>query len=114
MLIKYYKDVPLERESDGEKAGIRWLLSRKDGAENFAMRMIEVELGGSTPFHSHPWEHEVYVVEGESIVRISDECQHVKEEYVVYVPPGAKHTFKNSGKKVLKMICVIPLKNSKA
>ncbi len=113
MIVKYYKDVPLECESDADKAGIRWLLSRKDGAKNFAMRMIEVEPGGSTPFHSHPWEHEVYVVEGESVVRISDEHQHLREEYVVFVPSGIKHTFKNSGDKVLKMICVIPLKKDK-
>ncbi|MEA1965323.1 MAG: hypothetical protein U9O41_09435 [Candidatus Aerophobetes bacterium] len=52
MVIKHYEDVPLDRESNGQKAGIRWLISRKDGAENFAMRMIEVEPGGPTPFHS--------------------------------------------------------------
>lgn len=109
MIAKHYKDVPLEREANAQKAGIRWLISKKEGAENFAMRMIEVEPGGSTPFHSHPWEHEVYVVEGESIVQILDEYQNIKEGYIVFVPSGIKHTFKNSGKKVMKMICVIPL-----
>lgn len=111
MIAKHYKEVPLERESDGQKAGIRWLLGKKDGAENFAMRMIEVEPSGATPFHSHDWEHEVYVVEGESIVTIADETQHVKEGYIVFVPTGIKHNFKNSGAKTLKMICVIPLKD---
>ena len=110
MIAKHYKDVPLEREADGQKAGIRWLISKKEGAENFAMRMIEVEAGGSTPLHSHPWEHEVFVVEGESTVQILDEYQHIEKGYIVFIPSGLKHNFKNSGKKVMKMICSIPLK----
>ena len=110
MIVKYYKDVPLESDPNGKKAGIRWLLSKKDGAKNFAMRMIEVEPGGSTPLHSHPWEHEVYIVEGESKIKIGDEVRNVKEEHAVFVPSDVKHTFRNIGEKTLRMICVIPLK----
>ena len=43
---------------------IRWLISKEDGAENFAMRMFELQPGGHTPLHTHPHEHEVFIVEG--------------------------------------------------
>ena len=47
---------------------VRWLLGEKDGAPNFAMRQFEVEPGGYTPKHYHPYEHEVYVLEGAGVV----------------------------------------------
>ena len=39
------------------------------GAPNFTMRHFEVAPGGRTPFHAHPWEHEVYVLSGTGKVR---------------------------------------------
>jgi len=54
---------PVE-EPDASKTRVRWLISRPEGAPNFAMRLFEVQPGGSTPLHDHPWEHEVYMLEG--------------------------------------------------
>jgi quercetin dioxygenase-like cupin family protein len=47
---------------------IRVLISTDDGAENFAMRMFEVQPGGHTPWHTHPNEHEVFIVEGHGVL----------------------------------------------
>ncbi|MFP3903820.1 MAG: cupin, partial [Armatimonadota bacterium] len=48
--------------TDGaEDVSIQWLVSEDNGgAPNFAMRRFVVEPGGSTPYHTHDWEHEVY------------------------------------------------------
>jgi len=110
MIAKHYSKVPLERESNADKAGIRWLIAEKEGATTFSMRMIEVEAGGSSPYHSHPWEHQVYISEGEADVTMGEEQEHLETGYTAFVPPGVKHTFKNNGKETLRMICVIPLK----
>ena len=39
-----YKSVKLEPyiSPDAERTGIRWLISEADGAENYAMRMIQI------------------------------------------------------------------------
>ena len=58
------KKSPVEIEG-AKDVGIRWLISKEDGAENFAMRMFELEPGGHTPLHTHPQEHEVFVLEGQ-------------------------------------------------
>ena len=50
-----------------EGVDIRRLVSRDDGAPNFAMRMFELAPGGHTPLHAHPHEHEVFIVEGEGV-----------------------------------------------
>jgi len=47
-----------------EKASVRWVIAEKDGAKNFFMRVFEIEPGGYTPLHHHPWEHEMFVCAG--------------------------------------------------
>ena len=57
---------------------VRWLINQTDGAPNFAMRQFVVDPAGHTPKHSHPYEHEVYVLAGngvvleQSLIHISD------------------------------------------
>jgi uncharacterized cupin superfamily protein len=48
---------------------VRWLVGDQDAAPNFAMREFELDPGGHTPRHFHPYEHEIYVLEGEGATR---------------------------------------------
>ena len=96
-------------EVDGAKGvGIRWLISKEDGAENFAMRMFEVESGGHTPLHRHAHEHEVFVVEGEGVFVCEGREYPFGSEYVIFVPGGKEHCFKNTAESLLRMLCIIP------
>lgn len=87
---------------------VRWLLSRDDGAPSFAMRQFEVEPGGHTPRHHHPYEHEIYVIEGEGEVYENDTAHPIRAGDVVLVKPDDVHQFKNPGSKPLKFLCLIP------
>ena len=51
-----------------EGVAIQWLIGKDDEAENFAMRLFEVQPGGHTPLHTHPHEHEVFVLDGRGVV----------------------------------------------
>ena len=98
-----------------EEAGIkdtmiRWLITKEDGAENFAMRLFEVKPGGYTPWHEHDWEHEIFILEGKSVARSKDGEEEFKSWDVVFVPPMEKHQLKNTGKDLLKFLCLIPYK----
>jgi len=108
----HYKEVP--KEEVGEKGAkgiqVRWLISRKDGAENFAMRYFEVEPDGYTPRHTHDWEHEVFVLSGEGIVFCRGKEWKISPGYVVFIPPGEEHYFKNTGKEKMVFLCLIPYK----
>ena len=66
MKIVHYTDVdPTPVTAEGAcGTTIRWLVSRDDGAKNFAMRLFELGPGGHTPLHEHAWEHEAYIVKG--------------------------------------------------
>ena len=48
---------------------IRVLMGDNVGAPNFTTRHFEVAPGGHTPFHAHPWEHEVFVLSGKGKVK---------------------------------------------
>ena len=67
MIVEKSEAVEKSRvELEGVKGvWIRWLIGEDSGAPNFFLRLFEVEPGGHTPFHSHPFEHEVYVLSGE-------------------------------------------------
>jgi quercetin dioxygenase-like cupin family protein len=78
------------------------------GASNFAMRVFEVELGGFTPLHKHPWEHEVFILDGTGQLFDGEQTTIFKTGDVVFVPPNERHQFKNDGKTLLRFICLIP------
>jgi quercetin dioxygenase-like cupin family protein len=96
-------------EIEGAKGvEIRWLISKADGAENFSMRMFEIQPGGNTPLHTHPHEHEVFIVEGDGIFVFDGQEHEFSAEYVIFVPGGKEHQFRNIGNSVLRMLCLIP------
>lgn len=109
----HYTDVMSEEVAGEDYKGVtvRWLITEDDGAENFAMRFFEVEPGGYTAFHSHDWEHEVFILGGKGLVVCGDCQKEVSQGYVVFIPANAKHCFKNPGEERLSFLCLIPYKD---
>lgn len=87
---------------------VRWLVGEADGAPNFAMRQFEVQPGGFTPRHSHPYEHEVFVLEGQGEVFEGDMAHAFHAGDVIYVAPDEVHQFRNTGGSPLKFLCLVP------
>jgi quercetin dioxygenase-like cupin family protein len=109
MKIAHYTDTEAKEANEGaSKIKVRWVISKEMGAPNFAMRIFEVEPGGYSPLHSHNWEHEVFILEGDGIVVSQDGEKRFKPGDALFVAPNEKHQFKNNGKKPVKFICVVP------
>lgn len=104
----YSKIQAQEADEGASKLKVRWLITKDAGAPNFAMRLFEVEPGGFSPLHSHNWEHEVFVLEGEGVVVSKDNETKVKAGDVVLVLPNELHQFKNNGKQTFKFLCLVP------
>lgn len=96
-------------EPGAEGVTIRVLIGESIGAPTFVMRHFVIVPGGGTPYHSHPWEHEVYVLSGEGKVRHGNGEAEMKEGVFVYVPPGEEHNFVNTGTGPLRFLCMIPV-----
>jgi len=101
------KKAPVEIEG-AKDVNIRWLISQADGAKNFAMRMFELQPGGFTPLHTHPHEHEVFVVEGQGIFVYEGKEHPFNTDFAIFVLGGKEHCFKNSGDSLLRFLCIIP------
>ncbi len=87
---------------------VRWLVDEAQGAPNFAMRQFEVAPGGHTPKHSHPYEHEIFVLEGSGVVLEGDAEHLLSAGDFVLVTPGEVHQFRNTGATPLKFLCLVP------
>ena len=116
MIIKNTKDVPVVKvEMDGVKdVSVRVLFGPADKAPTFAMRQFEIEKGGHTPLHTHPFEHEVVILQGQIAVVSQDGETATAPGDVVMVMPNEKHQFKNmSDTEPAKMLCLVPIEFQK-
>lgn len=86
----------------------RVLVGRADGAENFCMRLFEVAENGYSPRHSHDWEHEIFIHQGEGEVFNGEAWTPVFPGTAVFIPGGEEHQIRNSGKAPLVFLCLIP------
>lgn len=91
-----------------ENCKVRQLVGKNVDAPNFAMREFEVASGGHTPRHSHPYEHEIYILSGQGIAVEGVDEHEIKTGDVIYVAPEDVHQFKNTGSTPLKFLCLIP------
>jgi len=89
------------------------LIGPADGAPEFAMRRFTVAPGGSTPWHKHDWEHEVFVVEGEGVAKSEAGETKVAFGSVVFTAPNEMHQFRNPGTKPFSFLCLVPLRGEK-
>lgn len=108
MKVQHYTDVPAEKVEGVPGVTVRWVISEKDGAPHFAMRVFDVEPGHATPFHTHWNEHEVFVLSGRGVVR--DESGEIPLSHgnTVFVPGDEVHQFINTGPDVFRFICLVP------
>jgi len=95
-------------EEGAKNVKIKWLINEDNGAPTFLMRHFTVDAGGFTPFHSHDWEHEVYILEGDGKVRYEDREEKITSGDAILIPPNRKHQFQANSAKPLKFLCMIP------
>jgi quercetin dioxygenase-like cupin family protein len=99
MKVIPFQNVEEEQAEQGaHKVTVRWLITKDDGAENFAMRYFTVAPKGFTPYHHHDWEH----------VRIGDQSNELEKGIVILIPPNVKHQFTNTSAQPLRFLCMIP------
>jgi len=87
---------------------IRWLITHRDGAQNFSMRLIDVPSGKSTPDHSHDYEHEMFFIEGKGEAEIEGRKYRIEEDSFIFIPPNFRHVVRAESD--MKIVCIVPIK----
>lgn len=85
-------------------------IAKSDGTPVFSFRVFTIMPGGHTPYHTHPFEHLNYVIEGEgAVVTANGDEIPVKKGDFGLVLPDEKHQYKNlSPENPMIVICAVP------
>ncbi len=108
MLVRNQEQVePVTYSGDAQGVEMRPLITEKEGAPRFAMRVFRLQPGGHTPYHAHEWEHEVYILGGTGTVRGTEGERTLRSGDSVFLAPNESHQFV-AGSTGLQFICCVP------
>lgn len=99
--------IEVEGATGVKKSG---LITAADGSPTVAMRHFIVEPGGNTPYHTHDWEHVVYVLSGDGLARTPEGESRIGAGDALLVDPEIQHNFVNDGEAPLHFLCIVPLR----
>ena len=110
MIISHQDLIEGQRiEGNGAKDVLRKvLICEKEGWDDYVMRLFEVEAGGFSPQHSHPWPHIVYVLSGTGNLYFDGQNYEIKSGSFAYVTENKEHQLSNKGSDKLSFICIVP------
>ena len=73
MIARHILDVKESTDlEDAQGVSKRVLIGKNEGAPTFYMRHFHISPHGFSPLHSHPWEHEVYIISGKGSIAVGD------------------------------------------
>ena len=108
MILRHYLDVHGETSLKGAQGVCkRTLIGKGQSAGSFYLRHFSIEPSGYSPRHSHPWEHEIYVLSGSGNVTVGGEQAELGEGRALFIPPGIEHQIR-AGDEGLVFLCIIP------
>ncbi|KQC12358.1 MAG: hypothetical protein APR63_11300 [Desulfuromonas sp. SDB] len=112
-VIKKLNDAETTTYDDDQIKGMKkhLLIGAKENSPTMALRIMEVEESGYSPYHSHSWEHVNYILEGEGILVTQQQEYPLQPGDSVLVEPELKHQYRNTGKGKFKFICMVPVAN---
>jgi uncharacterized protein YqgV (UPF0045/DUF77 family) len=101
MEVKHAMSVTAQPVESVPSVAIRWLWATPD--------VFEVQPGAATPYLTHRYAHEVYVMNGQARLRGEIEEHLLGAGDTALVPPNEPHQFVNIGPDVLRFLSGIPL-----
>lgn len=107
---KHYTEADAKDFNGDNVRGVtgRIAIGKAHGAQNFCMRVFELEPDGYTPRHSHEWEHEIFIHRGGGQVYGNGGWNTIVEGTVLFIPGNEEHQIRNTSKEKLVFICLIP------
>ena len=107
MIVRNYEEIEAVELMEGVKK--RVVIGDDEGAPNFIMRIFDLNPGAASPYHIHPWEHEVFVLKGEAVIKDDTDGETpIGEGDTIFIPANGKHCLVNKGKDIFRFICLIP------
>jgi quercetin dioxygenase-like cupin family protein len=81
---------------------------QRNGYKNLTIGITETFPGGAPPMHSHEGEESHVLLEGDILYALGDTIFTIKAPYIVNIPAGVPHAFKNIGNKTANLVVIFP------
>ena len=81
---------------------------QRGGYNNLTIGITETFPGGAPPMHSHEGEESHVLLEGDIVYALGDTLFTIKGPYIVNIPAGVPHAFKNIGDKTANLVVIFP------
>jgi len=111
--MKFYTDyiarvdsLPVINPGPGEYVHV--MEGQRNGYNNLTIGITETFPNGAPPMHSHEGEESHVLLEGEILYALGDTLFTLKAPYVVNIPAGMPHAFKNIGKQTANLVVIFP------
>ncbi len=111
--MKYYSEhavildkLPTINPGPGEYVHV--MEGQRNGYNNLTIGITETFPGGAPPMHSHEGEESHVLLEGDIVYALGDTLFTIKGPYVVNIPAGVPHAFKNIGNKTANLVVIFP------
>ena len=111
--MKYFTDyiakvenLPVINPGPGEYVHV--LEGQRHGYKNLTIGITETFPNGAPPMHSHEGEESHVLLEGDILYAMADTLFTLKAPYIVNIPAGVPHAFKNIGKKTANLVVIFP------
>lgn len=104
--------IPVEdmARKGAEKVKVQYLIDERQGSERFALRLYTVGKSGHTPLDQHEYEHQVYVLSGQGLLKLSKEnssaLRTLRAGDTIFIPSNAVHQFSNERDEPFVFLCV--------
>ena len=106
-LIRNFKSVQNPETGRAQVVGL------DDNPPTCTMIYSEIQDGKTSSHHIHPWEHEIYIIEGAGTLVCDGKDYPVKEGDALFIPGDVDHyTLNNGGQGLLRRIEINPLSAS--
>ncbi len=111
--MKYLSDyavtldnLPVINPGPGEYVHV--MEGQRHGYKNLTIGITETFPGGAPPMHSHEGEESHVLLEGDILYALGDTMFTIKAPYMVNIPAGMPHAFKNIGNKTANLVVIFP------
>jgi len=111
--MKYYSEhavtldkLPTINPGPGEYVHV--MEGQRNGYKNLTIGITETFPGGAPPMHSHEGEESHVLLEGDIVYALGDTLFTISGPYIVNIPAGVPHAFKNIGDKTANLVVIFP------
>ena len=110
---RYYADYVVQLEqlpviNPGPGEYVHVMEGQRNGYKNLTIGITETFPDGAPPMHSHEGEESHVLLEGDILYALDDTMFTIKAPYIVNIPAGMPHAFKNIGKKTANLVVIFP------